>query len=101
MLVVVAIVIALAAGGGLTLLVARLQTGSRLEGARRTAALLLDEAQRDAEATRREAMIETREQAVKLRTELETELRERRDAAVKIEERVLAKEEDIDDKLTE
>jgi ribonuclease Y len=101
MLVVVAIVIALVAGGGLTLLALRLQTGSRLEAARRQRALLLDDARRDAEATKREAGIESREQAVKLRAELEAELRERRDAVVKIEERVISKEDDIDRKLTE
>ena len=62
---------------------------------------LLDEATRNAEATRREAGIEAREQAVKLRAELEAELRERRDAVVKIEERVIAQEDDIARKLTE
>ena len=101
MLVVVAIVIALAAGSGLTLLALRLQSDSRLEAARRRRATLLEEASRDAEATRREAAIEAREHAVKLRAELETELRERRDVTVKIEERVLAQEEDINAKLTE
>jgi ribonuclease Y len=101
MLVVVAVVIALAAGVGGTLLVLRLLAGSRLESARRTRALLLEEARRDAEATRREAAIEVREQAIKLRGEVEAELRERRDAVMKIEERVLAKEDDIDGKLTE
>src|SRR5690349_4508103 len=101
MLVAVAIVIALVVGSGLTLLVLRLQSGSRLEGARRARSALLDEAARDAEATRREAAIEARELAVKLRAELEAELRERRDATVKIEERVLAQEEDLNAKLTE
>jgi ribonuclease Y len=101
MLVVVAVVIALAAGVAGTLTVLRLLSGSRLEGARRQRALLLDEARRDAEATRRESAIETREQMIKLRAEVESELRERRDEVVKIEERVLAKEDDIDRKLTE
>src|SRR4051794_14457181 len=101
MLVVVAVVIALVVGSGVTLLVLRLQAGSRLEAARRQRHLLLDEARRDAEATRREAGIEAREHAVKLRAELEEELRERRDAVMKIEERVIAKEDDIDRKLTE
>ncbi|HZU20990.1 MAG TPA: ribonuclease Y [Gaiellaceae bacterium] len=101
MLVFVAVVIALLAGSGATLLALRLMVGSRLEAARRERALLLDEARREAEATRREAAIEAREQAIKLRAEVEEELRERRDAVVKIEERVLAKEDDIDRKLTE
>ena len=36
---------------------------------------------------------------MKLRADLEAELRERRDEVLKIEERVLAKEDDIDRKL--
>ncbi|NUR75279.1 MAG: ribonuclease Y [Thermoleophilia bacterium] len=101
MLVVVAVVIALAAGVAGTLATLRFFTGSRLDAARRQRHLVLDEAKRDAEATRREAAIEAREQAIKLRADLEAELRERRDQVVKIEERVVSKEDDIDRKLTE
>ena len=50
---------------------------------------------------RREAQVEAREQALKLRAELEQELREKRSEIGKIEERVITKEEDIDRKLTE
>ena len=87
MLVVVAM-IAVVVGGVATLIALRLQSGTKLEAARRQRALLLDEGRRDAEATRREAAIESREQAVRLRAELESELRERRDAVVKTQERV-------------
>ena len=101
MLVVVAVVIALAVGALATLAVLRLLAGSRLEAARRTRTLLLEEARHEADSTRREAAIEAREQAVTIRNELEGELRGRRDEVLKIEERVLAKEDDIDRKLTE
>src|SRR6478735_11646022 len=101
MLVVVAVVIALVAGIAGTFVALRLVAGSSLDDARRQRGILLDEARRDAEVTRREAGIEAREQAIKLRADLETELRERRDQVVKIEERVIAKEDDIDRKLTE
>ncbi|HEU5362235.1 MAG TPA: ribonuclease Y [Gaiellaceae bacterium] len=101
MLVAVAVVIAVAAGALATLLLLRLMAGSRLDAARRERAFVLDEARREAEATRREAAVEAREQAVKVRAELEEELRERRDAVMKVEERALAKEDDIDRKLTE
>jgi ribonuclease Y len=100
-MLVVAVVIALAVGGVVTLLVLRLQTGSNLAAARRERGLLLEEARRDAEATRREAGIEAREQAIKLRAELETELRERRETILKVEERVLTQEDDVSRKLTE
>ncbi|HEX4526356.1 MAG TPA: ribonuclease Y [Gaiellaceae bacterium] len=101
MLVPVAVVIAIAVGVGGTLLALRLLGGAGLETARRSRTQLLDEAQREADATRREAAIEAREQTVKLRAELEAELRERRDTVMKIEERVISKEDDIDRKLTE
>src|SRR3954469_21537594 len=101
MLVVVAVVIGIAAGVAGTLVTLRLLVGSRLDAARRERNLLLDEARRDAEATRREAGTEAREQAVRLRGELGAEVRERRDEVVKIGEGVIAKEADIDRKLTE
>src|SRR4051794_38288574 len=101
MLVVVAVVIGIAAGVAGTLVTLRLLVGSRIDAARRERNLLLDEARRDAEVTRREATIEAREQAIKLRTEVENELKERRDAVMKIEERVIAKEDEIDRKLTD
>ena len=99
--VVVGIVIGVGAGFGATVLGLRLLSGSRLDAARRTRTLLLDEATREAEATRREAQIEAREQSVKLRAEIEDEVRERRTQIGKIEERVISKEEEIDQKLTE
>jgi ribonuclease Y len=96
MLVVVAVVIGAVAGGAGTFAALRLLGGSGLESARRARVALLDEARRDADATRREAQIESREQAIALRAELESELRERRDTAVKIEERVLAMESELE-----
>src|SRR5215208_2949186 len=81
--------------------------GSRLLSSRRAGATAADnrrlseEAKRDAEAIRREAQVEAREEALKLRAEVENELREKRGEIVKIEERVLAKEEEIDGKLIE
>ena len=84
MSVALGVVIGLVVGVAGALAALRFVTGSRLDAARRTRALLLDEAKRDADATRREAQIEAREQSVKVRAEVEAELRERRDEAVKV-----------------
>jgi ribonuclease Y len=100
-MVVVGIVVAVIVGAASTLLVLRLLSGSRLEAARRTRALLLAEARREAESTRREAQIEAREQAVRLRSDIEDEVRERRAQLSKIEQRVLSQDEDSDAKLIE
>src|SRR6266516_3020903 len=101
MLVVIGIAIGLVAGAGVAFLSLYALTGSRLAAARRTRQLLISEAKREAEALRREAQIEAREEAVRPRAEIEQEVAQRRGEIIKIEERVLAKEEDIDRKLTE
>jgi ribonuclease Y len=60
-----------------------------------------EEATRAAEAIRREAQVEAKEQGLKLRAEVEQELRDKRAEIIKIEERVAAKEDEIDRKLTD
>src|ERR687885_171636 len=101
MLVVIGILIGLAAGAGLAFIALYAFAGSRLATARRTRQLLLTEARRDADAMRREAQIEAREESVKLRADVEQDIAARRAEIVKIEERLLAAEEEIDRKLTE
>jgi ribonucrease Y len=80
---------------------ARVLAGRRLTEAESEQRRLTVEARREAGAMRREAQVESREHALRLRAEIEQELKDRRAEIVKIEERVLAKEEDIDRKLTE
>jgi ribonuclease Y len=112
MVVVIGIVAGLAVGAGVAFLSLYAFAGSRLAAARRTRQLLVTEAKREADSMRREAQsesdalrregqIEAREASVRMRAEIEQEVAERRADLLKIEERVLAKEEDIDRKLTE
>ena len=101
MFVVIGILIGLGAGAALAFIGLYALTGSRLAAARRTRQLLLTDARREADAMRRETQIEAREQSVKLRAEVEQEVSQRRAEIIKIEERVLAKEDEIDGKLTE
>jgi ribonuclease Y len=62
---------------------------------------IVADAEREAEALRREAQVDAREQAVQLRAEIESEVQGRRLQIVKIEERVLQKETEVDANLTE
>ena len=101
MLVVIGILIGVVAGGIAGAVVSGLYRTSRLKAAQRTRQHLIADAQREAEAMRREAQIEAREQAIKLRAEIEEEVQERRGQSLKIEERLLSKEEEIEEKLTE
>jgi ribonuclease Y len=101
MLVVIGILIGVVVGGLAGAFISGLYRTSRLKAAQRTRQHLLADAQREADAVRREAQIEAREQAIKLRAEIEHEVQERRGQILKIEERLLTKEEEIEDKLTE
>ena len=101
MLVVIGILVGLAVGAVAGIALMRLWAASRLAEAGRTRELILAEASQQAEALRREAQIEARERDVKLRSEVDAEVRERREQIVKIEERVLAREADVEGKLTD
>ena len=81
--------------------------GARVFLARRFAATqaererLGEDARRAAEAIRREAQVEAKEQALRLRAEVEREVGDRRAEAIKAEERIAAKEGEVDGRLAE
>jgi ribonuclease Y len=101
MLTVLAALIGIAIGAlAASALLIRL-SGSRVRAADAERRRILADTQREADALRREAQVEAREQSVQLRAEIEAEVRDRRLQIVKIEERVIQKEEEIDAKLTE
>src|SRR3712207_2028997 len=102
MLVVAAsLVVGLLVGAAAALLVLRTWSRSTLADASRRRDELLAETDRQVEARQREAQIEARERELKLRQELERELGERRKQIVAIEERVLAREAEVEAKLDE
>jgi ribonuclease Y len=74
---------------------------SRLGELRRRRTLLISEAEREAEAIRREAQIEARERELALRAEIEEEVRARRAEIGRTEERIATLELELDRKLTE
>ena len=76
-------------------------SGSRVRAAEAARERILVDAKRDAETVHRESQVEAREQAVQLRSEIEAEVQDKRLQIVKVEERTLQKEEEIDAKLTD
>ena len=101
MLIGIGVAIGIAAGVALALLAVQVFGATGVGKARRVRRQLIEDAEREAEALRRETQIEAREQAVQLRAEIDTELADRRESVLKIEERVLAKEEEIERKLVD
>jgi ribonucrease Y len=98
---VIGVLIGVVAGAVGGLVLTRMVLARSLATAADAQRRLTDEARRDAEAIRREAQVEAREHGLKVRAEVEQELRDKRAEIIKIEERVVTKEEDIDRKLTE
>jgi ribonuclease Y len=101
MLTVVAALIGILLGaiGGAALMVAL--SRSRVRSAETTRRRILADTERESEALRREAQVDAREQSVKLRSEIEAEVQDKRLQIVKVEERVIQKEQEIDAKLTD
>jgi ribonuclease Y len=101
MLVAAGVLIGLVIGGLVGVVVVRSVGASRFDKALRTRQELLKDAEREADAMRREARIEAREDAVRLRAEIEAEVQERRSQISRTEERLQSKEEEVEGKLVE
>ncbi|GIN37453.1 ribonuclease Y [Heyndrickxia oleronia] len=71
---------------------------AKITGAKNAAEQILEDATRDAENLKKEALLEAKDENHKLRTDIERELRERRNELQKQENRLLQKEENLDRK---
>jgi ribonuclease Y len=100
-LVVAGIAIGIVLGVAAAVVAIAMLEKSRLGELRRRRTLLISEAEREAEAIRREAQIESRERELALRGEIEDEVRTRRAEVAKTEERIATLELELDRKLTE
>ena len=101
MLIAAGIAIGLVLGAALLLAALRLRGRSTIAEATARHDEVLAAAKREAENLRREAEIEAREQAVRVRAEVERDAQDRRGQIAKLEERVLAKQDELEGKLTE
>jgi ribonucrease Y len=98
---VIGLLIGLAVGVAAALILRRFAVERGVGRAQEESDRIREQARREAEAIAREARVEAREYAVKLRADVEHDLKDKRAEIIQIEERVLAKEEEIDGKLTE
>lgn len=73
----------------------------KINQAELVATKIVEDAERNAEAIKKEKLVEAKEEAHKLRTEAEKEYKERRAEVQKFEKRVLQKEETLDRKISQ
>jgi ribonuclease Y len=101
MLTVVALLVGLLVGGVLTGAWLRASSSSAVRRSDEERRRLVTDAEREAETIRREALVEAREGAVKLRSDVESEVRDRRLEIAKVEERIAQREAELDHRLVE
>ncbi len=101
MFVAIGILVGLVVGTIAAVVAVKLLGSTSLGAAQKNRKLVLDQAERDAETTRREAEIAAREDAVRLRAEVERELNGHRSRMGKADERARALEDELERRLTE
>lgn len=72
---------------------------SKIGSAEEKARGIIDEAVKNAETKKREAMLEIKEESIKNKNELDKEIKERRNEIQRNERRIIQKEENVDKKL--
>ncbi len=101
MLIAAGIAIGFVLGAGLLALGLTMSGRSGLSEAARRRDELVAGAKRDADNLRREAEIASREEAMRVRADTEQALQERRGQVAKLEERLVARQDELEAKLTE
>ena len=101
MLTVVVLLVGLGVGALLAGVWLRASSGSAVRRSEEERRRLVADAEREAETIRREALVEAREGAVKLRAEVESEVSDRRLEIAKVEERIAQREAELDQRLIE
>ena len=101
MAIVIGIIIGLVVGAALAAVGLVASGGSRLAAARRSRQLMLEEARQEADALRREAQLEAKEESVRLREDVEQEVKTRQSESLRTQERLAARAGDLERRTTE
>lgn len=91
-------IVALIVGIIIGFLIKKVSDNKRIEGAKANAEVIIDDAIKQAQNLKREALFEAKEENLKYRNEIEAELKERRNEVSRSENRLIQKEENLDQK---
>ncbi|AIE59727.1 ribonuclease Y [Bacillus methanolicus] len=95
---IISILLGLFVGAVVGYLIRKSIAEAKISGAKNAAEQILEDARRQADALKKEALLEAKDEIHKLRTEAEREVKERRIELQKQENRLLQKEENLDRK---
>ncbi|PLR94790.1 ribonuclease Y [Bacillus sp. T33-2] len=96
--IIISILLGLIVGAVVGYLIRKSIAEAKIAGAKNAAQQILEDGKRDAEALKKEALLEAKDEIHKLRTEAEREVRERRNELQKQENRLMQREENLDRK---
>ncbi len=85
-------------GAGIGYFIRKSLAEAKISSAEHAAELIVEQAKKDADALKKETVLEAKDEIHKLRTEAEKEIRERRNETARQERRLLQKEESLDKK---
>ena len=97
-IIVICIVVAVLLGVVIGYIVRKTVGESKIKSAEDEAARIMEEATRNTDAIRKEAILEAKDEAYKIRNEAEQEVKERRAELQRSEKRLIQKEESLDRK---
>jgi ribonucrease Y len=95
-LTIVTAILALIIGIGLGFLIRRWYMRNQVDSSRASAERIVADAEKQAETLRKEALIEAKDEAFKMRAEAEADMKERRKEVTALENRLVQREESID-----
>ncbi len=95
---VIGIIIGLIIGGGVGYIIRKKIAEAKIASAEEAAAKIIEDSKRNAEAKKKEIILEAKDEVHRLRTETDRELRERRNEVQRMERRINQKEESLDRK---
>jgi ribonuclease Y len=98
LITIISILLGLIVGAVVGYFVHKSIADAKVAGAKNAAEQILEDAKRDADSLKKEALLEAKDEIHKLRTEAEREVRERRNEMQKQENRLLQREENLDRK---
>lgn len=99
LLIILVTLASLVVGAGIGYLVRKSLAEAKISSAETAAKNIVEQAHKDAEALKKETVLEAKDEVHKLRADAEKELRERRNEIQRLEKRLLQKEESLDRKM--
>ncbi len=97
--ILIAVIVSAVVSALITLSVHKKKVSKKIGNAEEKAREIIDEALKNAEAKKREGLLEIKEESIKAKNELDKEVKERRAEVQRSERRVQQKEESVDKKL--